>query len=35
MHLEPNPWRFNNKISSIRRLSTASCAGYPAYYSLS
>ncbi|GAA2904806.1 hypothetical protein GCM10010517_70920 [Streptosporangium fragile] len=28
-------WRFNDKTSSIRRLSTNSCAGYPAFYSIS
>jgi hypothetical protein len=33
--LQPNPWRFNDKTSSIKRLSTASCSGYVAFYSLS
>ena len=26
-------WKFNDKTSSVLRLTTASCTGYPAFYS--
>jgi len=28
-------WKFNDKTSSVLRLSTASCEGYPAFYTVS
>jgi hypothetical protein len=34
-NLSSSRWKFNDKISSARRLDTASCAGYPAFYSTS
>ncbi|WP_204043928.1 hypothetical protein [Acrocarpospora phusangensis] len=27
-------WKFNDKTSSVLRLTTASCAGYPAFYTI-
>ncbi|MEN3538387.1 hypothetical protein AAH991_24970 [Microbispora sp. ZYX-F-249] len=33
-NLSSSQWKFNDKISSARRLDTASCAGYPAFYSV-
>ena len=32
-NLSSSQWKFNDKISSAKRLETASCAGYPAFYS--
>ncbi|MCC5577113.1 hypothetical protein IMZ11_15920 [Microtetraspora sp. AC03309] len=34
-NLSSSRWKFNDKISSAWRLNTASCAGYPAFYSTS
>ncbi|WP_169982863.1 MULTISPECIES: hypothetical protein [unclassified Microbispora] len=34
-NLSSSRWKFNDKISSAKRLATASCAGYPAFYSTS
>lgn len=31
-HLGAPQWKFNDKISSVKRLSTGSCAGYPTFY---
>lgn len=33
-NLSSSRWKFNDKISSVKRLDTASCAGYPAFYSV-
>ncbi|WP_055550094.1 beta/gamma crystallin-related protein [Streptomyces sp. NBRC 110028] len=29
--LHSDPWNFGDKVSSVRRLGTASCAGYPTF----
>ncbi|WP_327047959.1 beta/gamma crystallin family protein [Microbispora sp. NBC_01189] len=34
-NLSSPQWKFNDKISSARRLNTRSCAGYPTFYTTS
>ncbi|WP_327049343.1 beta/gamma crystallin-related protein [Microbispora sp. NBC_01189] len=31
-NLGSSPWKFNDKISSLKRLTTSSCAGYVPFY---